>query len=109
MQHSDFYQQIHVSVGCVTHAIPLAGAGSIVEVYTAVLLGFLIEGSPSLQKTAAALLPTHSVGPVVAAIARCLDFYVRTGAMTKKNEDSLRHLLASLEKDSSVCKQVKAG
>lgn len=85
------------------------GAGSIVEVYTAVLLGFLIEGSPSLQKTAAALLPTHSVGPVVAAIARCLDFYVRTGAMTKKNEDSLRHLLASLEKDSSVCKQVKAG
>eukprot|EP00887_Chlorella_sp_A99_P003842 scaffold11.g3842.t1 len=75
------------------------GAASIVEVYAAILLGFLVEGSPDARREAAALLPTHSLAPVAAAVARCFHFYLSAGAMTKGSEDSLRRLLASLQED----------
>ena len=67
------------------------------EVYSAILLGFLVEGCPAARREAAALLPGASLAPVVAAVERCLHFYVSTGAITKGNEDSLRGLLASLQ------------
>lgn len=73
------------------------GAASIVEVYAAILLGFLIEGDAAAQAEAAGLLPGGSVKPVVAAVARCLQFYVQAGAITKGTEDSLRALLSSLQ------------
>lgn len=74
-----------------------AGAASIVEVYAAILLGFLVEGCPAARAQAAALLPTASLEPVVAAVQRCLLFYVSAGAMTKGNEESLRALLEALD------------
>jgi hypothetical protein len=73
------------------------GAASIVEVYAAILLGFLIEGDRGAQAEAALLLPGKTIAPVAAAVARCLQFYVSAGAITKSTEDSLRALLASLK------------
>lgn len=74
------------------------GAASIVEVYAAILLGFLVEGEPGARAAAAAALPTGTLAPVVAAVARCLAFYLTAGAITKGSETSLRRLLASLQK-----------
>ena len=56
-----------------------------------------VEGSAAARAQAAAALPSQSLDPVVAAVRRCLVFYVSAGAMTKGNEESLRALLASLE------------
>ena len=71
-------------------------AASIVEVYAAILLGFLIEGDTVAQGEAAELLPGKSLVPVIAAVQRCLNFYVNAGAVTQRTEASLRALLASL-------------
>lgn len=73
------------------------GAGLIVEVYAAILLGFLIDGDAGAQSEAAALLPGGTLDPVIAAVARCLQFYINAGAITSKTEGSLRRLLASLK------------
>lgn len=75
-------------------------SGSIIELYSAVLLGFLVEGDRKAQEQAADRLPGGKLSPVVSAIRRCLGFYLATGALTKETEDSLRNLLASLEQSS---------
>jgi hypothetical protein len=68
-----------------------------VEVYAAILLGFLVEGDQAARAEAAALLPGGAgLAPVVAAVERCLAFYVSAGAITKGSERSLRELLQSL-------------
>ena len=70
------------------------GTASIVEVYSALLLGFLLTHDQSLQAEASRML--GSLNPVVAAIRQCLSFYVGAGAMTSQSEESLRNLLAAL-------------
>lgn len=77
-------------------------AASIVEVYAAILLGFLVEGDKEAQKAAAELLPGKSLAPVVSAVQRCLNFYVTAGAITQRTEASLRALLASLQSDLAL-------
>lgn len=71
--------------------------GSIVEVYAAILLGFMLEGDIEAQKEASSLLPGKCLLPVVVAVRNCLHFYVNAGALTQRTETSLRALLASLE------------
>jgi len=73
------------------------GEASIVEVYAAMLLGFLVEGDPKLRQRAAALLPGGSLQPVVSAVERCLEFYIRADAITDSTSAKLKKLLASLK------------
>lgn len=70
------------------------GAASIVEVYSALLFGFLLADDEAMQVAAIAKL--GSLQPIISAIKRCLSFYVDAGAITTQNEESLRKLLASL-------------
>ena len=63
--------------------------------YTALLLGFVVEGSPELQLEAAQQL--GSLQPVTRAIQECMEFYTQTGAITSQNEDNLRTLLTALQ------------
>ncbi|KAL0041625.1 hypothetical protein WJX79_009899 [Trebouxia sp. C0005] len=75
------------------------GAASIVEVYAALLYGFLLADDSALQAVAVSTL--GSLQPIISAIKKCLSFYVDAGAITSQNEDSLRKLLASLPNSSS--------
>ena len=70
------------------------GTASIVEVYSALLLGFLLADDASLQ--AEAIVRLGSLRPVTAAIRRCQAFYVKAGAITSQSEESLRTLLLAL-------------
>ena len=70
------------------------GAASIVEVYSALLFGFLLSDDEAMQAAAADQL--GSLQPIISAIRKCLSFYVDAGAITTQNEESLRKLLASL-------------
>lgn len=70
------------------------GAASIVEVYAALLFGFLLADDEAMQT--AAISKLGSLRPVISAIKKCLSFYVDAGAITTQNEESLRKLLASL-------------
>lgn len=70
------------------------GAASIVEVYSALLFGFLLADDEAMQ--AAAVSKLGSLQPIILAIKKCLSFYVDAGAITTQNEESLRKLLASL-------------
>lgn len=74
-------------------------AASIIEVYAAILLGFLVEGDKKAQNEAAQQLPENSMKPVISAVQKCLNFYVTAGALTQRTEASLRALLASLQTD----------
>ena len=76
-------------------------AASIVEVYAAILLGFLVEGDKNAQKEAAKVLPGNSMECVLSAVQKCLHFYVTAGALTQRTEASLRALLASLVSDTA--------
>ncbi len=78
------------------------GAASILEAYAAILAGFLVEGDAAARAEAAALLPDGSLAPVVAAVARCLQFYLTAGAITRRTEDSLRALLAALQAQTGL-------
>jgi hypothetical protein len=71
-----------------------------VQVYAAMLLGFLVEGQLSLRLAAAKLLPGGTLEAVTGAIERCLHFYINAGAITEHNERSLRQLLTSLSEDA---------
>ncbi|KIY96796.1 hypothetical protein MNEG_11166 [Monoraphidium neglectum] len=73
-----------------------AGEAAIVEAYSAMLLGFLLRGSPGLQHAAAARLAGGSLEPVAAAIQRCLAFYVTAGAITEGTRGKLVQLLEEL-------------
>ncbi|DBB08404.1 TPA: hypothetical protein ACH3X3_008557 [Trebouxia sp. C0006] len=75
------------------------GAASIVEVYAALLYGFLLADDSALQAVAVSTL--GSLQPIISSIKKCLSFYVDAGAITSQNEDSLRKLLASLPNSSS--------
>lgn len=75
------------------------GTASIVEVYSALLLGFLLADDASMQ--AEAVVRLGSLKPVTAAIRRCLAFYVDLRAITSQSEESLRTLLLALP--SSDC------
>ena len=77
-------------------------AASIVEVYAAILLGFLVEGNKEAQKNAVMYLPGETMAPVVSAVQKCLQFYVAAGALTQRTEASLRALLASLQSDTGL-------
>ncbi|BDA42662.1 hypothetical protein COCOBI_03-5550 [Coccomyxa sp. Obi] len=72
------------------------GAASIVEVYAALVLGFMIEDDPALRQEVECLLE-GGVATVSMAVERCLQFYVNAGAITRSTEESLRALLASLQ------------
>lgn len=71
-----------------------SGHASIIEVYSALLLGFLLSGDQSLQAEVSSIL--GSLEPVTASIKKCLSFYVDAGALTSQSEESLRKLLADL-------------
>lgn len=70
------------------------GNASIIEVYSALLLGFLLAGDERSQAEVSNTL--GSLNPVIASIRRCLGFYVDAGALTSQSEESLRKLLAAL-------------
>ena len=74
------------------------GAASIVEVYAALLLGFLLAEDSALQD--AAIKSLGSLRPVLSAIEKCLSFYVNAGAIMSQNEESLKKLLTSLRGDA---------
>ena len=74
------------------------GAASIVEVYAALLLGFLLAEDSALQD--AAIKSLGSLRPVLSAIEKCLSFYVDAGAIMSQNEESLKKLLTSLRVDT---------
>lgn len=76
-------------------------AASIVEVYAAILLGFLVEGDKKAQEEASTVLPGNSMDCVISAVQKCLHFYVTAGALTQRTEASLRALLASLVSDNA--------
>ena len=76
-----------------------SGTASIVEVYSALLLGFLLVDDEELQAKASSTL--GSLVPVTTAIERCLSFYVDAGAFTSQSEESLRKLLAALTRTES--------
>lgn len=76
-------------------------AASIVEVYAAILLGFLVEGDKKAQEEASKILPGKSMECVLSAVQKCLHFYVTAGALTQRTEASLRALLASLVSDNA--------
>lgn len=78
------------------HAAEGAGAASILQVYAAMLLGFLVAGQPGVQRAAAALLPEGGLASVLAAIHRCLTFYVTAGAIADASRDTLLALLREL-------------
>ncbi len=73
------------------------GAASIAEVYSAMLLGFMIQGQSHLQQAAARCLPGHTLEPVLGAIVRCLHFYNATGALTDASRQALTSLLQELK------------
>jgi hypothetical protein len=74
-----------------------ASEASIVEVYSGILLGFLVrDGGPDLAAAVAGLLPGGSLDPLTSATGRCLDFYVRTGAITDHTKATLQALLQQL-------------
>ena len=75
-------------------------AASIIEVYAAILLGFLVEGDKKAQNEAAQHLPGKSLSPLISAVRKCLNFYVTAGALTQRTEASLRALLASLQENA---------
>jgi len=79
-----------------------AGEAAIVEAYSAMLIGFLLRGSPRLQQLAAGLLTGGSLQPVVAAIRRCLTFYVTAGAITESTRNKLVQLLTELHPGATV-------
>ena len=60
------------------------------------LIGFLAVSKSSLWKEAEAYLTGHSLRPVEAKVQQCLKFYLAAGAITKKTEDSLKHLVATM-------------
>jgi hypothetical protein len=73
-----------------------SSAASIVEVYSGVLLGSLVASSQEAAATIAPLLPGGDLGVVVAAVGRCLAFYVATGAITGSSRAKLEGLLEAL-------------
>jgi hypothetical protein len=74
-----------------------ASEASIVEVYAGILLGFLVrDGGPDLAAAVAALLPGGNLDALSSSTARCLDFYVRTGAITDHTRVTLEQLLQQL-------------
>lgn len=77
------------------------GEASIVEAYVAMLLGFLVEGNEELKRKAVALLPDQSLQPVVAAVERCLEFYIRADAITESTSNKLKRLVHAL-KDTNL-------
>ena len=69
------------------------------EVYAALLIGFLIAPAPQLRAEATAALSGGSLEAVRAGVQRCLKFYLDAGAITERTEQSLRNLLSSLSAD----------
>ena len=68
--------------------------------YTALLLGFVVEGSPELQSEAVQQL--GSLQPITIAIQECMEFYTQTGAINSQNEHSLRTLLTALQQTDAA-------
>ncbi len=66
------------------------------QVYAAILLGFLLEKDSTLRQEAADLLQDPQLLSVTSAITRGLHFYVNAGAISQTNAESLRALIASL-------------
>lgn len=73
------------------------GKAAILQVYSALLIGFLVAPRPQLQAEVRGSLAGGSLQAVAAGVQRCLHFYLDAGAITEKSERSLRHLLASLQ------------
>lgn len=79
-----------------------AGAGSIIELYASILLGFIIEESQNARNEAASRLPGRDLESVTEAVERALHFYVSTGAITQRSERNLRELVDALRKPATV-------
>lgn len=77
------------------------GEASIVEVYSSMLIGFLVEGDEAAQQHVARLLPGGSMSSVVDMIEKCLHFYIRTGAISEVGKETLVRLLESLKSQAT--------
>jgi hypothetical protein len=71
--------------------------GSIVSVYSGILLAFLVVDDATTYAHAISLLPYDSMTPVIVIIRKCLAFYKNVGALTSKTEQSLHDLIRKLE------------
>lgn len=73
-----------------------ASNAAILQVYAALLIGFLVAPWPEACKEAAAALSSNSLAPIKNGIQHCLQFYKDAGAITVKTQQSLRRLLDTL-------------
>jgi hypothetical protein len=73
-----------------------SGVASILEMYAAMLLGFMLQGNTGLRPAAAARLRGASLAPVVAVIHSSLAFYLQAGAITDVSKEVLVRLLRDL-------------
>lgn len=74
-----------------------AGKAAILQVYAALLVGFLVVARGELRARACAVLACGSLDPVVAGVSRCLRFYTDAGAITERTQASLTNLLTALQ------------
>jgi hypothetical protein len=86
----------YVTEGCLM-ADKDRGEASIVEVYSGMLLGFMVQASSKAREAASKLLPGGDLRVVVGAVERCLQFYVQTGAITDSSRAKLEGLLKHLQ------------
>ena len=68
--------------------------------YAAILLGFLVLDPGPWRGAARSLLAGCSLRPVVDAIRRCLDFYVRAGAITQASCNMLARRLQEMQDEA---------
>lgn len=73
-----------------------SGVAGILEMYAAMLLGFMLQANTCLRQEAAARLCGGSLSPVVAVIHSSLAFYLQAGAITDVSKAVLLRLLQDL-------------
>jgi len=71
--------------------------GSVVRVYSGILIGFIVVQDSISTSKALDLLGYNSLEPVIETIKQCLAFYKNVGALTSKTEASLQRLISRLE------------
>lgn len=75
---------------------------SIVAMYAAILLGFLIADDNARVQQACATLSSSNLSSVVSAIERCLLFYTSAGAITEGSKELMTVMLGKLKVAESL-------
>lgn len=67
--------------------------GPSAQMYSAIVLGFLVKDSAERRAAAATQLPGGTLEAVAALVERCLRFYMLAGALSEVNRRSLGDLV----------------